>query len=133
MVLWKHFLGLKWWSFFWGWGVGFISYSKGLLWCFRGMYYEMLLHDVKTSNMTIIWITVAVKIKEVTWASNMSIKIDYKCSYKLYMQGSVSQHEKLCDWKFVAISERNYYCYTVLIVCWRSKQFDCRIYLVTNT
>jgi hypothetical protein len=57
----------------------------------------MLQHDVKTSNKTIIWITVAVKIKEVTGASNMNIKIYYKCSYKLYMQGSVSQHEKLGD------------------------------------
>lgn len=57
----------------------------------------MLLHDVKTLNMTIIWITVAVKIKEVTGVSNMSIKIDYNCSYKLYMQGSVSQHEILGD------------------------------------
>ena len=57
----------------------------------------MLLHDVKTSNITIIWITVAVKMKEVTGASNMSITIDYNCSYKLYMQASVSQHGKLGD------------------------------------
>jgi len=58
---------------------------------------EMLLHDVKTSNMTIIWITVAVKIKKVAGVSNMSIKIDYKCFCKLYMEGSVSQLEKLGD------------------------------------
>ena len=47
--------------------------------------------------MTIIWITVAVKIKEVTGAGNMNIKADYKCSYTYTMQGSVSQNEKLGD------------------------------------
>jgi len=57
----------------------------------------MLLHDVKTLNMTISCITIAPKIKEVTGVSNMSIKMDYNCSYKLYMQVSVSQHEILGD------------------------------------
>lgn len=124
MVLWKHFLG---WNdgLFWGWGVGFISHSKGLLWCFRGMYCEML-----ECNVT-------------TWCENLkhnhhldnsccknergdwSQQYEYNDRLQLFLQiiyASVckSTWKTWWLWKLVAISATNYYCYTVLIVSWRS-------------